>query len=80
MSLVLAVAVLVDIFLLNVTTGVVEIATSVELSVGLTEVTVGRLSQPNFSYSLPSLQLLRKKASGIKIGVKHLINIFDEYI
>jgi hypothetical protein len=44
-SLVLVVAVLVDIFLLNVvTTGVVEIATSVELSVGLTEVTVGRLS------------------------------------
>ena len=44
MSLVFAVMELVNIFLLNVTATVVETETSVELSVGLTEETVGRLS------------------------------------
>ena len=43
MSLVFVVMLLVDIFLLNVTATVVEIETLVELSVGLTEETVGRL-------------------------------------
>ena len=43
MSLVFVVMVLVNITLLNVTATVVETETSVELSVGLTEETVGRL-------------------------------------
>ena len=42
-SLVFVVMLLVDIFLLNVTATVVETETSVELSVGLKEETVGRL-------------------------------------
>ena len=51
MSLVFVVMLLVDIFLLNVTATVVEVETSVELSVGLTEETVGRMpfSYPSFS-------------------------------
>ena len=44
MSLVFVVMLLVDIFLLNVTATVVETETPVELSVGLTEETVGRFS------------------------------------
>ena len=44
MSLVFVVMLLVDIFLLNVTATVVETETLVELSVGLTEETVGRFS------------------------------------
>ena len=43
MSLVFAVMELVNIFLLNVTATVVETETPVELSMGLTEETVGRL-------------------------------------
>ena len=43
MSLVFVVMLLVDIFLLNVTATVVEVETSVELSVGLTEERVGRV-------------------------------------
>ena len=43
MSLVFAVMELVNIFLLNVTATVVETETLVELSVGLTEETVGRV-------------------------------------
>ena len=43
MSLVFVVMLLVDIILLNVTATVVETETPVELSVGLTEETVGRL-------------------------------------
>ena len=42
MSLVFVVIELVNIFLLNVTATVVETETFVELSVGLTEATVGR--------------------------------------
>ena len=49
MSLVFVVMVLVNISLLNVTATVVETETSVELSVGLIEETVGRLSYPSFS-------------------------------
>ena len=51
MSLVFVVMLLVDIFLLNVTATVVETETSVELSMGLTEETVGRVrsSYPCFS-------------------------------
>ena len=50
MSLVFAVMELVNIFLLNVTATVGERETAVELSVGLTEETVGgvRSSYPNF--------------------------------
>jgi len=40
---------LVNIFLLNVTTAAVDTKTLVELSVGLTEETLGRLSYPYFS-------------------------------
>jgi hypothetical protein len=40
---------LVNIFLLNVTATVVDTETLVELSVGLTEETLGRLSYPYFS-------------------------------
>ena len=43
MSLVFVVMLLVNIFLLNVTATVVETETLVELSVGLTEETVGRI-------------------------------------
>ena len=40
---------LVNIFLLNVTATVVDTETLVELSVGFTEETLGRLSYPYFS-------------------------------
>ena len=40
---------LVNIFLLNVTTAAVDTITLEELSVGLTEETLGRLSYPYFS-------------------------------
>ena len=51
MSLVFVVMELVYIFLLNVTATVVETETLAELSVGLTEATVGRVrsSYPSFS-------------------------------
>ena len=49
MSLVFVVMELVNIFLLNVTATVVETETLVELSVGLTEETVGRLVSSDVS-------------------------------
>jgi hypothetical protein len=85
---VFVVIVLVDIDLLNVTATVVEAETSVELSVGLTEATVGAVvtvdTAPNFSkslflpYSLLSEQLLSNNTSVTRTKGKNRFILLDE--